>query len=100
MNAHTPGPWIILPWFAKDGSEVMTVQAVNRTVADIPGEDALAKANAHLIAASPDLLVALEACIAAGSLIQQGKRGGESMGQLSAAIDRAREVVAKARGRT
>lgn len=63
MNAHTPGPWNVLPWFSPSGAEITTVQALNRTVADCPGEDETAKANARLISAAPDLLKALEALL-------------------------------------
>lgn len=98
MNAHTPGPWHIgmRPGpivYGPAGEQVVSL--LDPLVVDSEN-----RANAHLIAAAPDLLAALEACISAGSMIQQGKRGGEVMGQLSAAIDRARAVVAKARGQS
>ena len=96
MNAHTPGPWHIgmRPGpivYGPNGEQVASL--LNPLVGDSEN-----KANARLISAAPDLLSTLESCIAAGSMIQQGKRGGEVMGQLSAAIDQAREAIAKARG--
>lgn len=98
MNVHTPGPWNVLPWFAPSGAEITTVQALNRTVADCPGEDETTKANARLISAAPEMLAALEACVAAGAALQSGKRGGEVMGQVGLATDAARLAIARARG--
>lgn len=95
---HTPGPWIVLPWYARNGSEIITIQAVNRTVADCPGNDALAKANAQLIASAPEMLSALERLVSIGEKLQSGKRGGEVMGVLSLLTDEARAIVAKAKG--
>lgn len=102
MNAHTPGPWNVLPWFAPSGAEITTVQALNRTVADCPGEDETAKANARLIAAAPDLLAALEACLPwlgkavfydlASLPVQTSKE------DLSSVLSMAGKAIAKARG--
>lgn len=91
LNVHTPGPWNVLPWFAPGGAEITTVQALNRTVADCPGEDETAKANARLIAAAPDLLAALER-------LEAGVRLWISHGVSDEDMAAARAAIAKARG--
>lgn len=54
-NQHTPGPWAVSPYnniVSKNGTVAKTEQ--------MPGnDDEERKANAHLIAAAPDLLSAL-----------------------------------------
>lgn len=58
---HTPGPWDL----HKNGVYVTAKDAFGRLIAQSFTSDAVeeaeAKANAHLIAAAPDLLEALEA---------------------------------------
>lgn len=104
LNVHTPGPWMVLPWFAPGGAEITTVQALNRTVADCPGEDATSKANARLISAAPDLLAALEAVLPwlgkavfydiASLPVETSKE------DLSSVLSMAGKAIAKARGET
>lgn len=53
---HTPGPWMVLPpaeWEGDDGEWI--VRSVARC-----GRGKFSEANAHLIAAAPDLLAALK----------------------------------------
>ena len=54
MNAYTPGSWTIIfragAWLIRSGG---------RSIAQLVAEDAQDKANAHLIAAAPELLEAL-----------------------------------------
>lgn len=66
MSKHTPGPWRIVPGGVRVGSGLIcsTFQAMR-----YPGqeerfkrESAEREANAHLIAAAPDLLEALLRC--------------------------------------
>ena len=99
MTKHTPAPWVysrnsnpicILGDWRGDGSY--------SDVAEIaPQERQEALANARLISAAPDLLAACHALMRAEAM-QEGKRGGEIMGQISLAIDAARAAIAKATG--
>lgn len=52
---HTPGPWEVF-----DEINVRAVNGINRYICTCSGN---ARANAHLIAAAPDLLAALEAVV-------------------------------------
>lgn len=58
MNKHTPTPWNWMYW-ENDGQVVYNVKPVMRPI-DGQIEN---KADARLIAASPDLLFALERCV-------------------------------------
>jgi hypothetical protein len=70
--AHTPGPWrvdvpfgiptVIAPYFPKGATCVAVVYGDNKALmARVPGgNDADVVANAHLIAAAPELLWALK----------------------------------------
>lgn len=59
---HTPGPWYVLMGHYNNGTELKIVPADNQisTYIMVGGEDNIA--NAHLIAAAPELLTALIAC--------------------------------------
>jgi hypothetical protein len=60
MNKHTPGPWnIFLP--ASEGDH-LCIETEAESVCDVvlTKSDARQLANAHLIAAAPELLAALE----------------------------------------
>ena len=50
---HTPGPWSV----ESGGEYVMALNAGERIVCVMGGGDAEDKANAHLIAGAPDLLL-------------------------------------------
>lgn len=50
--SHTPGPWVV--------GNVGEVKAGGITLADVYGDEEQADVDAHLIAAAPDLLAALE----------------------------------------
>lgn len=57
MNAHTPGPWTVKSTFVGP----LAVCTDERTIAEVGHESFVtAEANAHLIAASPELLEALK----------------------------------------
>jgi hypothetical protein len=59
MSKHTPGPWEPLNDSGYSNAQVF----IDGYYLDVPGEDrATRHANAHLIAAAPELLQALEAC--------------------------------------
>jgi hypothetical protein len=61
MNKHTPGPWQVEP---NPFESAPMVSTENRTIAKVlywgGSEDGEVNANAHLIAAAPELLEALE----------------------------------------
>lgn len=66
-QTHMPGPWTAQNIF-KDGSEVEIVAKNNYAVAQVPGDNRLIPvkinlANAHLIAAAPDIKHELEILI-------------------------------------
>jgi hypothetical protein len=107
MSGHTPGPWEYLGQVAtpsSSGFKIWTVRlpyhegAVVRSpgaservvlVEGWGGDEATA--NAHLIAAAPDLLEALERCV--GSLGVASSAGGDHPD-----VVLARTAIAKARG--
>jgi hypothetical protein len=66
-NKHTPGPWVVrgadtYRWQIEHG-EVKTATVVARITTPRKGGAEASDANAHLIAAAPDMLEALEAAI-------------------------------------
>ena len=88
MSAHTPGPWVLNGVMALD---------TRLWIVSIPGEQARievadysteSESNAHLIAAAPDLLEALEA------LVKVDAEDGADDEYLRVA----RAAIAKARG--
>lgn len=113
MSKHTPGPW------TSSGTQVCTWDK-NNYVNNVPftydpplpgasrqwTEKLLeeAKANAHLIAAAPEMLEALEKIFAelekdARRLANSNRRGDQSVGYtLGACRQWAHEAIAKAKG--
>lgn len=92
MSGHTKGPWIIRRSGSGKPYQVETVDGVGITQwrgisrpASKEGE-----ANAHLIAAAPDLLEALEACVGLVTISYH-----ESAGEIA---DKVYAAIAKARG--
>jgi hypothetical protein len=105
MSKHTPGTWSI-PHFADENSKCACSYIFSETqhgfgsVATVQfgGEDEpydIAKANANLIAAAPDLLEALELLLLTRTQERhlQGLRRGESP-----LHDRCHDAIAKAKG--
>jgi hypothetical protein len=97
-RAHTPGPWEVgdgmtrhIAIMARD----FTYDVCEVTRAGITEDEQVG--NARLIAASPELLSACQALMKAEGM-QQGERGGYTMGAISLAIDAARAAIAKAKG--
>lgn len=92
---HTPGPWKSTPSTPQDGFECYWITAIpnpnmEKEVATVAGPQNMTnEANANLIAAGPDLLVALEAYVEA--CYQQDIRLGTITGM-------AQDAIAKARG--
>jgi len=92
---HTPGPWVI-EHNLRFGIKIKSVKG--ELVARPAGNNDMPNgANTVLIAAAPELLTALEAVVLAGTALQMGYRDGATMGQISAAVDNARAVIAKAK---
>ena len=87
---HTPGPWAVA-----DVGEVV-VCATGRTLCDVYSSpttgDEQADADAHLIAAAPDLLAALEAALACLNFF-----GSD---QIEPFRVRCRAAIAKAKGQS
>lgn len=83
---HTPGPWVI----GKHDHDVVMVDTASGTaICDVYGDSDDRPANAHLIAAAPDLLEALETLYRAVCIADADLRPGEQL---------AREAIAKAKG--
>ena len=92
---HTPGPW----WLqAGNGCVHIGGPTIDKQIALVMTCDAVGVANARLISRAPEMLEALEACVAAGVDIQAGKRGGCTMGRVSLATDAARTLLEFIRG--
>jgi hypothetical protein len=103
MSAHTPGPWsrfaplgLVGNWWAEhlpEGSLVIATgnDAGDRVIAATPSQQ---DANAHLIAAAPDLYAALEAAL---SLLTADLRT-VSDSTYKATVGQIRSAIAKARG--
>lgn len=93
-NAHTPGPWLIIPggdeWsqgrIATIEPKPETMISENYwTVAEVNNRRDEREANARLISAAPDLLEALEAVVSVAD-------------RATTEFDLARAAIAKARG--
>jgi hypothetical protein len=109
---YTPGPWYLS---TEDGRDDRITGSLSRTgtpwIAEVidglpPG---MARANAHLIAAAPDLLAALEAlssnpCINLGDLIYQVREregkgwDGPAVTAWGEAVEKAKAAINKAKG--
>ena len=93
---HTPGPWSVS---GRDGDEIWAARTFGATaIATVdPGEDS--RANARLIAAAPDLLVALKE-IAKG----EGPFSRRPLEHAANTIEHMKEIaraaIAKTEGRT
>ena len=83
MKTHTPVPWHYET--GDDGAVVYT----GFTIAKIPIDGSDWQSNAHLIAAAPDLLAALEAALTAVEYYHEHE-GCDAM------LDQARAAIAKA----
>jgi hypothetical protein len=89
MSKHTPGPWrvkIYKPYrseaiIVNDDGEIASVD-----LACMPG----AEEDAHLIAAAPDMLEALEAAIGDQEDFEDGRLSGNTVATIRTAIKKAR----------
>lgn len=101
MSEHTPGPWKVNLSTPADGFECYWITACpvsnqERELATVTGpHNANNGANAHLIAAAPDLLAALKQMVADYGDVPEPY---DSDGQ--AVISAARAAVAKADGQS
>ena len=59
MSGHTPGPWDIIPDASNQNDRRITAKG-QAHIAKVYGWAELETTNAHLIAAAPDMLAALE----------------------------------------
>lgn len=91
---HTPGPWYTNTKGDNRYQSEIAREGDGKTVAITYTSN---DADAHLIAAAPDLLAACKALMLAEGM-QSGKRDGVTMGLISSAIDAARAAIAKAQG--
>lgn len=97
--------WTLAPWYVEDNGSYFNIRECNnyRLIADIYGSQisydecihsnhGIANANAHLIAAAPELLEALI------ELTESAKEAIDGLGDLSDAIDTAKAAITKALG--
>ena len=87
---HTPGPWELNP----TSSGGLLVVRAEQSLQVFPVADA------HLIAAAPDLLAALVELVAAGQFAVESCDELAVMLRLGAATDAAHTAIAKAEGRS
>ena len=101
MQGHTPGPWRVKKSYTIEGYREFCIMRRSETLATSHnlGEDRDIEfeANAHLIAAAPDLLEALEVVAA-----MDNKDWGnvEWIMSMEAVVEQAKTAIAKARGQT
>lgn len=103
MAEHTKGPWIAHPvqrWVSPAADPEMPVCALRYESYGVECDEAEVRANAHLIAAAPDLLEALEGAIGA---LEMDHDAGKDMGDADwegiayQRLEAARAAIAKAR---
>lgn len=91
---HTPGPWSAERSPLNDSNVFMAVSAGDRgDVVYVTLRQIEVEANAHLIAAAPELLAAARRALAVLKATGESVRSGNALGALDAAI-------AKAEGRS
>jgi len=93
MSAHTPGPWEVSPYESDRFPECSAITADDHCVC--VASSVAKRANAHVIAAAPDLLAVVEEAIRL-----YGRPGGpwNVPSDPGGWMDRAQEAVALARG--
>ncbi|KKM76730.1 hypothetical protein LCGC14_1377110 [marine sediment metagenome] len=105
---HTPKPWLIEETRNAKKWPLFEITAGNHSIADLlvsgPGEShdadgGQARQNAHLIAAAPDMLVALEECVAEWDAKWEDLPEGHGTPQDPPSILFARDAIAKAEGK-
>lgn len=100
MSAHTPGPWVVLRDPQHGGPLVCTEDIAIADVMELEG--GTDEANAHLIAAAPDLLAALEDAdrllFHLMKVVPWGRTCGTDFALLNKVLCHAPVAIAKARG--
>lgn len=92
MNKHTPGPWRM----SHDHDDAWFLEYSDGTIGEVLLWDGdTARANAHLIAAAPELLEAL-LCFISDTRFQVGVGGNPNV--VKAMVAHARAAIAKATG--
>jgi hypothetical protein len=91
---HTPGPWVVrgadtYRWQIEHG-DVKTATVVARVTTPPKGGTDASDANAHLIAAAPDMLEALEDAVEAATWDRDVEIPSSLRDQMIAAIKKAR----------
>ena len=103
-NAHTPGPWHVIPTLTGALSINVTPKVPVATVGGAGWHlgEGVANANAALIAAAPDLLAALRRATPwLGKLIADGGHNNAVLPRdAEAALAMAEAAIAKAEGRS
>lgn len=100
MSKHTPGPWEIDWYICREGEKELwrVPRSIGPAYTDHnhwAGSYITAdKADAHLIAAAPDLLEALKSLVKVTSWICENSYGDD----MDAAFQQARAAIAKAEG--
>ena len=91
MSKHTPGPWTVLPGITS-GDIITPMGRVASCV--------VLTTDAHLIAAAPDMLEALEAAVACGMVpVSSAEEGGAAkFSEQVRVADTIRNAIKKARG--
>jgi hypothetical protein len=91
---HTPGRWVAVGWVVEhareDVADIAGCHPWNSMGQAIPRDDAESCANARLIAASPEMLIALR------KLLRVTPRTAETV----ATVDYARRAIARATGKS
>lgn len=98
MSAHTPGPWRLVEWTAPDdyGWSIKIGDAPHRL--EVSAWSASSEADAHLIAAAPELLEALERLADTTQGLDVTFRSAAEESTAEDALGQARAAIAKARG--
>jgi hypothetical protein len=95
MSAHTPKPWIAVLNPNGLGPHLVNALEAPATVAEVSGMGTDGEANAHLIAAAPDLLEAAQQAQCGCSIA--GRDSGHLVGCWMLALS---EAIAKAEGKS
>lgn len=102
MNTHTPGPWLArtFPWLGEVYVTDSTPDDGERFVGQVIASPTTCpdwSANAHLIAAAPELLEALEL---AKDCMEHARQCGQLGDRWLPVIANTRAAIAKAKGET
>lgn len=106
-SKHTPGPWnVCTPPSFSEAYRHITKEGDFSVICSIDGRDtgtnAEKNANAHLIAAAPELFEALrwaESCLVPYVYAQSADERAHAFKDAAHALDRMREAITKAEGR-